>query len=198
MKAFERIMRDDDRVRRNFCRHVRERFPDIILESNVQFKGSISNLDLGPGVVVQYGCVLHLGGMDWCGKAGKLVIGEGSILSPYCVIYGCGPGGVSIGRNCDLGPYVGIFASRTDYRRGPGNHVFGPVIIGDDVTVYSHCVIGPGVTIGKAATIAAGSVVTKDVPEACLAGGVPARVLRNNVRGSHISNKNGGEQTEST
>ena len=193
MKALEKIMGDDNRVRKNLCRRVKARFPGITLEPNVQFKGSIDNLELGPGVVVQYGCVLHLGGMDWCERTGKLVIGEGSILSPYCVIYGCGPGGVTIGRNCDLGPYVGIFASRTDYRRGPGNHVFGPVIIGDDVTVYSHCVIGPGVTIGRAATIAAGSVVTEDVPEGCLAGGAPARVLRDNVRDSYVSNKNGGE-----
>ena len=120
--------------------------------------------------------------MDWCENTGRITIGEGSVISPYCVIYGCGSGGVTIGKNCDCGPYVGIFASRTDYTLGPGHHIFKPVTIGDDVIIYSHCTISPGITIGSRATIAAGSVVTEDIPEDCLVGGTPAHILKVDAR----------------
>lgn len=52
-----------------------------------------------------------------------------------------------------------------------------PVIIADDVFVGMHAMILRGVTIGKGAVVAAGSVVTKDVPPGAIAAGVPARVV---------------------
>ena len=53
-----------------------------------------------------------------------------------------------------------------------------PVVIEDDALIASQCVILKGVTIGKAAVVGAGSVVTKDVPPYTLAAGNPARVIR--------------------
>lgn len=160
----------------------RKIFPALDLEKNVQIKGNPEFLKLGGKVVIQTGTVLHLGGQEWCQKCGCIEIGEGSVISPYCVIYGCGPDGVHVGKNFDCGPYVGIFASRSDYKKGPGNHVFGPVTIGDNVIIFAHCVIGPGVTIGEGSTIAAGSVVTRDIPAHCLAAGNPAIVIKSDVR----------------
>jgi maltose O-acetyltransferase len=52
------------------------------------------------------------------------------------------------------------------------------VTIGRNVWVGSGCIILPGVTIGDNSVIAAGSVVTKDVPEGALMGGVPAKQIR--------------------
>jgi acetyltransferase-like isoleucine patch superfamily enzyme len=60
--------------------------------------------------------------------------------------------------------------------------MFDAVVIGDDVVVFSHAVIGPGVRIGDRAVIAAGAVVLDDVPEGALVGGVPAKLLRPSVR----------------
>jgi acetyltransferase-like isoleucine patch superfamily enzyme len=54
----------------------------------------------------------------------------------------------------------------------------GPVIIGNDVWVCVGATILSGVTIGDGAIVAAGSVVTQDVPPYAIVGGVPARVLR--------------------
>lgn len=51
------------------------------------------------------------------------------------------------------------------------------ITIGNDVWVGLNSVILYGVTIGNGATIAAGSVVTKDVPPYCVVGGVPAKVI---------------------
>lgn len=53
-----------------------------------------------------------------------------------------------------------------------------PVTIGDDVWIGGNVTILPGVSIGSNVVVAAGAVVTKDVPSNCVVGGVPARVLR--------------------
>ena len=53
-----------------------------------------------------------------------------------------------------------------------------PVIIEDDVVIGANCVILEGVKVGKGAVVAAGSVVTKDVPEDCVVAGIPAKVIK--------------------
>lgn len=53
-----------------------------------------------------------------------------------------------------------------------------PVTIGNDVWIGGHSTICPGVTIGDGAVIAAGSVVTKDVPANVVVGGVPAKIIK--------------------
>lgn len=56
-----------------------------------------------------------------------------------------------------------------------------PVIIGNHVWIGSGAKILKGVTIGNGAVIAAGSVVTRNVPERCMAAGVPARVVKKEI-----------------
>ena len=56
-----------------------------------------------------------------------------------------------------------------------------PISIGNHVWIGINVTILKGVKIGDGAIIAAGAVVTRDVPERCLAAGVPARVIKNNV-----------------
>jgi len=53
-----------------------------------------------------------------------------------------------------------------------------PVIIGNDVWIGGNATILPGVTIGNNVVIAAGAVVTKDVPDNCVVGGIPAKKLK--------------------
>ena len=53
-----------------------------------------------------------------------------------------------------------------------------PVVIGDDVWIGANAVVLPGVTIGSHCVVAAGAVVTKDVPDNTLVGGVPAKVIK--------------------
>ena len=57
------------------------------------------------------------------------------------------------------------------------NH-YGPVKIGNHVWIGANVTILPGVTIGDWAVVAAGAVVTKDVPELTVVGSVPANVLK--------------------
>lgn len=57
----------------------------------------------------------------------------------------------------------------------------GGVRIGDKVWIATNAMILPGVTIGDGAIVAAGAVVTKDVPPRCMVAGVPAKVIKENV-----------------
>ena len=57
--------------------------------------------------------------------------------------------------------------------------VYKPVEIKDGAHIGIGAIIMPGVTIGKGAVIGAGSVVTRDIPDYCVAVGVPAKVIKN-------------------
>ena len=60
-----------------------------------------------------------------------------------------------------------------------------PIVIGDKVWIGANATVLPGVTIGKGAIVAAGAVVTRDVPPNTIVAGVPARVVREIRPGEH-------------
>lgn len=60
-----------------------------------------------------------------------------------------------------------------------------PIVIGKRVWIGANATVTPGVTIGDGAIVAAGAVVTKDVPPNTIVGGVPARILRTVKEGSN-------------
>ena len=66
----------------------------------------------------------------------------------------------------------------------PGQQVSAPIIIGNHVWIGMNATILKGVNIGDGAIVAAGAVVTKDVPPACLVGGVPAKIIKTGVEWS--------------
>lgn len=80
-----------------------------------------------------------------------------------------------------IGPNVSVFAAthETDVASRRQNIEYAkPVVIGDDCWIGGHSVILPGVTIGEGCTVAASSVVTKDVPAWSVVMGSPARVVK--------------------
>lgn len=86
---------------------------------------------------------------------------------------------VTIGTQCSISWDVQILD--TDYHQLVGTEMTRPVVIGDNVWIGARTVILKGVTIGDGAVVSAGSVVRHDVPARALVGGVPARVLRDDV-----------------
>ncbi|WP_156922300.1 acyltransferase [Cohnella thermotolerans] len=86
---------------------------------------------------------------------------------------------VKIGSHCAISWDVTI--TDTDYHTLEGTEPTMPVVIGDHVWIGCKAVILKGVTIGRGAVVAAGAVVSKDVPARALVAGVPARVVRENV-----------------
>ena len=91
---------------------------------------------------------------------------------------------VTIGDNVLIGPNVVISSAshNVDYRiRNKDNRMDitgAPVVIEDHVWIGANVTVMPGVTIGKHSVIAAGSVVTTDVPADSIAAGVPAKVIK--------------------
>ena len=92
--------------------------------------------------------------------------------------------GMTIGDGVQFAPFsVAITGnhgkSRGSYRFGHG--LRGPIVIGAGSWIATHAVITACCRIGEGVLVAANSVVTKDVPDHCIVGGVPARVIRENV-----------------
>jgi acetyltransferase-like isoleucine patch superfamily enzyme len=90
---------------------------------------------------------------------------------------------VSIGKNCQIA--WGVTISDHDFHRtfnnGVQNPETAPVRIGDGVWIGMNATILKGVAIGNSAIIAAGSLVTKDVPAHAMVAGVPARIIKEDV-----------------
>ena len=85
---------------------------------------------------------------------------------------------IAVGANCRIGPHTLVYDSDfhelSSHHRDEGGKS-APVLIGDNVWIGSRAIILKGVSIGTDAVIAAGSVVTKDVPTGSIMAGNPAR-----------------------
>lgn len=108
-----------------------------------------SNIKIGKNVVINNACCFQ--------DQGGITIGDGTLIGHQVVL-------ATI--NHELSPS----------RRG--DMTFAPIVIGKNVWVGAHATILQGVNIGDGAVIAAGAVVTKDVPANTVVGGVPAKTIK--------------------
>jgi maltose O-acetyltransferase len=113
--------------------------------------------------------------------ASYLFMGRDSGINAGCWINAAG--GLYIGRDSRIGPKTIIHTANHRFESlsvpiWEQGWVKKPVVIGNDVWIAAGCIILPGVRIGKGAVIAAGAIVTHDVPPYSVAGGVPARVIK--------------------
>jgi maltose O-acetyltransferase len=109
----------------------------------------------------------------------RLTIGRDTFINRDCVIQADAP--VTIGEEVHLGPGVRITTISHQIgpsRRRAGTRYSEPVTIGAGAWIGADSQILPGVNVGAGAIVAAGSVVTADVPADTLAGGVPAKTIR--------------------
>ncbi len=88
---------------------------------------------------------------------------------------------IKIGNHVFMGKGVMIRDSDNHYINGADINEAEPIVINDNVWIGLRAIILKGVTIGEGAVIAAGAVVTHDVPPRTLVGGVPAKIIRENV-----------------
>jgi acetyltransferase-like isoleucine patch superfamily enzyme len=127
---------------------------------------------LGAGVLLAHDVRLRLN------DEGALIeIGDGTFLNHRTEVIAHER--VSIGRRCLVAWDVQILDS--DSHHLGDAPVTEPISIGDDVWIGCRATVLKGVTIGAGAVVAAGSVVTRDVPPAALVGGNPAKVLRESI-----------------
>ena len=107
------------------------------------------NTHLGEGVFINAGCRFQ--------DQGGIFIGDRALIGHNCVI-------ATLNHNMDP-------AKRA-------NLIPAPVHIGADAWLGANVTVLPGVSIGDGAVVAAGAVVTKDVPARTVVGGVPAKVIK--------------------
>lgn len=109
-----------------------------------------------------------------CGR--RLVLGKNIIINKGATILSAG--GVEIGDNVLIGPDVKIATVDHDFRDRMNLFHFGKVTVEENAWICIGAIICPGVTIGKNAVVAAGAVVTRDVPDNAMVAGNPARIVK--------------------
>lgn len=108
----------------------------------------------------------------------NITVGENVFINTGCSFQD--RGGITIGDGAQIGMNVTIATLNHGFDLKTRNTTFaGPVVIGKNVWIGSSVTIVPGVTIGDNSVIAAGAVVVKDIPCNVVAGGCPAKVIRN-------------------
>lgn len=118
-----------------------------------------------------------------CGK--NISIGKHVFINMGCKFQD--QGGISIGDGSLIGHNVVL--ATLNHAAAPedrGSMIPAPIRIGKHVWIGANATILPGITIGDGAIVAAGAVVTKNVPENTIVGGVPAKVIRTITEEEHI------------
>lgn len=114
-----------------------------------------------------------------CDHGDMISIGENTFINYGATMLDCG--GITIGNHCKIGPNCQLYTPNhpIDYieRRKP-IETGKRITIGNDCWLGGGVIVCPGVTIGDCCVIAAGSVVTQDIPPHSLAAGNPATVKR--------------------
>ena len=110
---------------------------------------------------------------------GDVVIGDHTRIGLHNTVIGP----VTIGSHVNLAQGITITALNHNFedksqRIDDQGVSTDPVIVGDDIWIGANAVILPGVSIGHHSVVAAGAVVTKDVPPHSLVAGVPAKIIK--------------------
>ena len=114
-----------------------------------------------------------------CDHGTGIILGENVFMNYDCIMLDGGY--IRIGKHTLVGPHCQFYTPQhpMDYvERREEKETAYPITIGEDCWLGGNVVVCPGVTIGNRCIIAAGSVVTKDIPDDSLAAGVPAVVKR--------------------
>jgi acetyltransferase-like isoleucine patch superfamily enzyme len=163
----------------------------------------------GKHLRINYKCIVsnsRFGRYNWLGSYTRIsncTMGDFTYCGDNCLI-----SNLTIGKFCSIGPGVKIapgkhpstgfvsthpatfnnqrnfvknFVSKDNYKS------FGQVTIGNDVWIGADCIIIDGVTIADGAIIAANSVVSKDIGAYCIAGGVPAKIIKKRFTDEEIT-----------
>jgi maltose O-acetyltransferase len=140
----------DDTARRRILRDLFGKGGDTVWMQPPFFCDYGANIELGERVFFNFNCIV----LDVC----RVRIGDFTLFGPAVQIY------------TPLHPFGAAQRRKEEYGK--------PVDIGSDVWVGGGAIILAGVAIGSRAVIGAGSVVTRDIPDAVFAAGNPCRVIR--------------------
>src|SRR5690606_15263855 len=128
-------------------------------------------------------------------QTGTILIGYGSRTEPT--------GPIRIGNHVRIAPFVQMIAA--DHRFADTDRPIAsqglehkPITIEDDVWVGGRVIVTAGVTVGRGSILAAGAVVTRDVPPYSIVGGVPARLIRSRKPHDPVTQQEAQEAQEAS
>jgi maltose O-acetyltransferase len=113
-------------------------------------------------------------GVRFTGK-GRFNMGENSVINADCLIDNRSP--VVVGSNVSISLGTVLITADHDPQSEDFETRFGDIVIEDYVFIGARALVLPGVRLGRACVVAAGSVVTKDVAPATIVAGIPARSI---------------------
>ncbi|QQS38591.1 acyltransferase [Candidatus Woesebacteria bacterium] len=125
------------------------------------------------GIRMGKGSVIHMGANFF--NPSNISIGEDTIIGDHVFLDGRAK--LTIGNHVDIASYVMIYNSEHDLESEAFKAREEEVVINDYVFIGPRVIILPGVKIGHGAAVAAGAVVTKDVDDFAIVGGVPAKII---------------------
>ncbi len=125
------------------------------------------------GIKIGKGSTIHTRSKFYDPK--NIAIGEDTIIGEGVVLDGRDK--IVIGNHVDIASDVMIYNSEHDINSEDFKAINAPVFIEDYCFIGPRTIILPGVKIGKGAVVAAGAVITKDVPPFAVVGGVPAKII---------------------
>lgn len=127
----------------------------------------------------------HLGEDSWiepsfrCDYGFNITLGDGVFINYDCVFLDVAP--ITIGNRVLIAPQAGLYTAGHPLDpavRASGLEFGRPITLEDDVWLGGHVTVCPGVTVGRGSVIAAGAVVTGDIPAGVVAAGNPCKILR--------------------
>lgn len=153
--------------------------------SLVRAQGGLPILNLDGGAMILQGRVSFRSSQcvsELTIKSGALLqVGGGTFVNQGCNI--CVAKKVTIGNNCRVADGVMIRDHNSHEIDEDSRSLPASVVIGNNVWIGARAIILPGVTIGDHSVIAAGAVVTKNVPSRTVVAGVPGKIIREIVCG---------------
>ena len=167
--------------------------PTVTIEDDVTIINP-QNLVLGKNVLIQKGTILHCGGKKWSNHKGKITLGDGCQIGPYCILYGAGE--IEMKKGSGLAMGVRLIAQGGDLSRFKERDLssvaiplkFGKITLEEGVWISANSIVLRGVTMGKGAGTSPGSIVHKDVPPFKGVTAPPARIIQAVPQG-HLNGK---------
>lgn len=161
--------------------YLRFKYPKSYISSNINILGNKKELKiLGTSHLGKF-CTFSI--VNNISRISSINIGDGTYIGEYNNIRAAG-GIIRIGNNCLISQHVTMVTSNHGIvkkeliSKQPWTTANNFVTIEDDVWVGANSVILPGIIVHRGAVIAAGSIVTKDVPEYAIVAGNPAKVIK--------------------
>lgn len=147
-----------------------------LLDVVIKFTGSNGKIFIGDNTVLR--------GAIRCNGAAEIIIGNGTKMNAACRLHASKDCFIKVGSNC-LFSDVRFRTSDAHYIYDENDVCINPsksIEIGNNVWIAEHVHVYKGVSIGNGAVVGACSVVTRNIPDAALAVGVPAKVVKTGIK----------------